>query len=382
MNKIKRRLCAALSLVMILAAVILPAGAEPVAAGSWLPDIAGHWAEEEIRAAASWVNGYPDNTFRPDANVTQAELVKLLLQAADLAPGFRRADWLHQVSDYGRTGEKLGGLDGHWLTVYGWTQVALDFGLIVPGDYPSGEFRPDRPATRLEAAVMIDRILGLVYPATQSMEEKLPFTDSEGIPEQLRGYVFQAVKAGVLTGYPDGSFQWDRTITRAEAVVMVSRALAYMEQGLDYDVRVYAEDVTSLEKCQQRVRMWLSAPALVIEDVIYLPARDLVTTNASLYGPGPLERTSWDPVNQRLALTYTYPFQCGAGDTRYAWSYGELNENSATFPASARMLYGELMIPMYEIGGEARFGYWGDAEWNAESKTLFISMGDHGPIGS
>lgn len=376
-GKIKRWLCAALGAVMLCSAAALPASA-----GGWLPDIEGHWAEGKIRAAASWVDGYPDNTFRPDADVTRAELVKLLLEAANLAPGFRRADWLHQASDYGRTGTPLGGLDGHWLTAHGWTQVALDFGLIAPADYPSGEFNPGRPATRLEAAVMIDRILGLVYPAMQTMGERLPFTDGEAVPEGLRGYVFQAAKAGVLTGYPDGSFGWDRTITRAEAVVMVSRALAYMEQGLDYGVRVYAEDTAPPGQYRQRVRMWLSAPALVIDGVIYLPARDLVATNASLYGPGPLEWTCWDPVKQQLSLTYTYPFRCGAGDARYLWSDGELNENSAAFPVPARMLYGELMIPVYEIGGEDSFGYWGDAEWDAGSRTLVISMGDHGPIGS
>ena len=31
-------------------------------------------------------------------------------------------------------------MDGHWLTKEGWTQAALDFGLILPSDYPGGAF--------------------------------------------------------------------------------------------------------------------------------------------------------------------------------------------------------------------------------------------------
>ena len=53
---------------------------------------------------------------------------------------------------------------------------------------------------------IIVRALGLVYPAQQSTQEELPFTDAAAIPQELRGYVFQAVKAGVLEGYPDNTF--------------------------------------------------------------------------------------------------------------------------------------------------------------------------------
>ncbi|WP_281692858.1 Cna B-type domain-containing protein, partial [Agathobaculum desmolans] len=45
-----------------------------------LTDIAGHWAEELIRCAANrgWVNGYNDNTFRPERDITRAEAMTLI----------------------------------------------------------------------------------------------------------------------------------------------------------------------------------------------------------------------------------------------------------------------------------------------------------------
>ena len=44
------------------------------------PDIAGHWAREYINSAyvKGWVNGYADGTFRPQQNITRAEVVKVV----------------------------------------------------------------------------------------------------------------------------------------------------------------------------------------------------------------------------------------------------------------------------------------------------------------
>ena len=43
-------------------------------------DISGHWAETDIKYAASigWVRGYTDGTYRPDRNITRAEFMTLV----------------------------------------------------------------------------------------------------------------------------------------------------------------------------------------------------------------------------------------------------------------------------------------------------------------
>ena len=48
-------------------------------------DVSGHWAENVITdiAAAGWINGYEDGTFRPDGLITRAEAVKILNAAAN-----------------------------------------------------------------------------------------------------------------------------------------------------------------------------------------------------------------------------------------------------------------------------------------------------------
>ena len=43
-------------------------------------DISGHWAEKEIRRAASlgWIKGYADGSFKPDQNITRAEAASMI----------------------------------------------------------------------------------------------------------------------------------------------------------------------------------------------------------------------------------------------------------------------------------------------------------------
>ena len=55
---------------------------------SMFTDITGHWAEDYITraAAAGWINGYADGTFRPNAYITRAEAVTLINRMLDRTP--------------------------------------------------------------------------------------------------------------------------------------------------------------------------------------------------------------------------------------------------------------------------------------------------------
>ena len=78
---------------------------------SRLTDIAGHWAEAEIKRAEAlgWVQGFTDNTFRPQENITRAQAVTMINRvlrrmpetAEDLLPGMNtwtdcgESDWYY-----------------------------------------------------------------------------------------------------------------------------------------------------------------------------------------------------------------------------------------------------------------------------------------------
>jgi len=92
---------------------------------------------------------------------------------------------------------------------------------IVEGD-GTGAFRPGDPLTRAQVAKLLTLALGL-EPGDPSVLER--FTDAAAIPEWARPYVAAVCQAGMVRGYPDGSFQPNRSVTRAELVALAERAV-------------------------------------------------------------------------------------------------------------------------------------------------------------
>ncbi|OAO89079.1 hypothetical protein AXX17_ATUG04700 [Arabidopsis thaliana] len=90
---------------------------------------------------------------------------------------------------------------------------------IVSG-YPDGTFKPGRTVTRAEFAVMLMNALKLPGNGAD-----LTFTDKAKIGSWAQQSVAQAVYAGIINGYEDGSFRPNAEITRAEMTAMIAKAL-------------------------------------------------------------------------------------------------------------------------------------------------------------
>ena len=110
MKVLKRLLCGAL-----IAALLLPAAMAAPSESSF-PDTQGHWAQEQIEAAvrSGWVSGYPDGTFRPDATITRAEFVKMLLSATNMDPYSKLVQWMKESNKTNQG--PLTDMSSHWLT--------------------------------------------------------------------------------------------------------------------------------------------------------------------------------------------------------------------------------------------------------------------------
>ncbi|WP_018086054.1 S8 family serine peptidase [Desulfurispora thermophila] len=92
---------------------------------------------------------------------------------------------------------------------------------VVEGVAP-GLFAPERPVTRAEMVVLLERLMGLSPVAAGEVQ----FKDVR--PEDwFSGAVGAAVKAGYCTGYPDGSFRPDAGITRQELAVLLQRLAGF-----------------------------------------------------------------------------------------------------------------------------------------------------------
>jgi hypothetical protein len=366
----KKAFMSVLLAVALIANIRFPA----FAAQNALFDVKGHWAEQSIEKAITdgWVNGYPDKSFKPDGTITRAEFVKMLMAAIHLTPDSAAAQFLiaSAASELSKETALLD-MGSHWLSTQGWFLAAESFGLIVPSDYSAAKFEPDKAITRYEISVMADRALGLVYPAAKSSQAP-DFSDAAQMPQWVRGYVNEAVTAGVLEGYPDGSFGGSRNATRAEAVVMVLRALQYMETGIDQEIQVSVRKPASVSD-SATVEAKLAAPAAVIDGIVYVPVRSVFDAITAVYNYGGF-RYCWNPTNQTLRFEYgqSYIFP-RAGDN----SYGGGFDDSWLFPAKTRMLYGELMVAAYSTDRSLmqNQNLWA-ADWNINTKTLTLTVGE------
>ncbi|MCM3272288.1 immunoglobulin-like domain-containing protein [Paenibacillus elgii] len=168
-------------------------------------DANGHWAKKEI---ANWQDldlseGYPDGTFRPDASITRAEFVALVNRVFRLKDkasvdfsDVKAGDWHYDEFAKARAAGVVSGYEDGTLrpnvpitrqeaavvlqglfqakasaqdtavarfkdagTIPSWSKAAIE-AVVSQGymnGYPDGSYMPDRPITRAEAVVTLDR---------------------------------------------------------------------------------------------------------------------------------------------------------------------------------------------------------------------------------
>ncbi len=106
-------------------------------------------------------------------------------------------------------------INGYWAQQY-ITQLA-NRGII--GGFPNGTFRPEAKITRAQFAAIAASALKL--PKTEASNN---FTD---VPAKYWAApaIAAASNAGLIGGFPDGSFKPEESLTRAQALVILSKAL-------------------------------------------------------------------------------------------------------------------------------------------------------------
>ncbi len=102
--------------------------------------------------------------------------------------------------------------------------------LEVVAGYPNGKYQPAKEVNRAELAKMLVICMGLEEDAERASGDNV-FTD-ESLKDGesyawARGYVNTAATAGIIKGYPTGEFKPEKTVTYAEALTMMLRALGY-----------------------------------------------------------------------------------------------------------------------------------------------------------
>lgn len=106
---------------------------------------------------------------------------------------------------------------GHWAEAS--IKQAVSSGMV--SGYSDGTFKPDTAVTRAEFAVMLMHML-----KPHGEGAALTFTDTATIETWAQREVAQAVQAGIIHGYEDGSFRPNTEITRPEMASMIANALS------------------------------------------------------------------------------------------------------------------------------------------------------------
>ncbi|MDU6791524.1 MAG: S-layer homology domain-containing protein [Anaerococcus sp.] len=155
-------------------------------------------AVEEVKAIA-YIKGYPDGTFKPQANVTRAEAAQMF------------ATLLNGGANFGTSqATKFSDASDDWYSKA--INYVVGKGLI--SGYPNGTFKPNESITRAEFAQMIS---GYVK------NEKASTSDFKDVKDHWAKDAIDKLYGNKnVNGYPDGSFRPNAKITRAEAVTILN----------------------------------------------------------------------------------------------------------------------------------------------------------------
>ena len=160
-------------------------------------------AELNRRDHTAFLVGYAEGTFGPERNMTRAEVTTMFARLL--------TEQIEADKTYSSTFNDVA--KNCWAANYiGYMQ---QFGIVT--GYEDGSFRPDAPVTRAEFAAIASRFEKLTQGSAS-------FTDVPNTHWAVR-YINFAATRGWVTGYEDGTFKPEHSITRAEVAAVTCRLL-------------------------------------------------------------------------------------------------------------------------------------------------------------
>jgi hypothetical protein len=148
------------------------------------------------------VNGYPNGTFRPNANVTRGQLSKIVANSA----GFHDTPTGQQFQDVPPSGE------GSTFYSYIYNLVSRGYingypcgtnpsePCVPPGNLPY--FRPNNPATRGQISKIVSNAAGYTDNPTGQQFQDVPPT---GPGSTFYVYIYRLSHRNIIVGYPCGT---------------------------------------------------------------------------------------------------------------------------------------------------------------------------------
>lgn len=144
-----------------------------------------------------YINGYTDGSFGPDLNITREEFGVMLSRILDTEEKISSSDYISDV-------------------ISSWSKDGIAELVAMGIVSKTSSYRPSDKITREEVAEMLYNALDL-----DTFKDTCNLTDLYN--SSLDKKIAKCCNAGIINGYPNGTFGGANYITRAEAVTMLNR---------------------------------------------------------------------------------------------------------------------------------------------------------------
>ncbi|TYR76011.1 hydrolase [Rossellomorea vietnamensis] len=176
---------------------------KPLPAGQYYDVPKGFWAFDQISFLGQQgiISGYDISQFKPEQNVSRAEVAKMMSDTFNLTPS--TANRFSDVSN------------NHWAMKY--INAVADQGFFV--GYGNGTFKPDEPISRGEIATLFTKAFNLT--GKESAQQFIDLDENHW----AYGDIHTLTASSIAFGYKDSSFQPNREASRSEFAVFLYRAI-------------------------------------------------------------------------------------------------------------------------------------------------------------
>ncbi len=171
-----------------------------------------HWAytyiEEMVKQGI--LTGYGNGKFGPEDTISRAQLATILCRVGGIDVSYNISNTFTDVSD------------NEWYSPYVEGGKYYLNGYVMDGkEY----YKPNENAIREDISVALVKLNGYDTSVYDEVSLKNKFNDFSSIGTDARKYVYAAVTNNLISGYDDGSFKGQSSVTRAEAATMFYRAI-------------------------------------------------------------------------------------------------------------------------------------------------------------
>ena len=173
--------------------------------------ISGHWAESIISTTikAGGIAGYPEGDFRPNKEITAAELLSIIFSVTDTDTG--SGSWSERIMN-----------------------TAYNKGIVTQSLIPMSD--ASKPISREKMAYILVKSAEILCLEDTSSQKNATVSDLSTADPACQDAIQRAYNMGLLAGKGDGFAPKDST-TRAETCAVVNRLMKYSDRVDNFTVK-------------------------------------------------------------------------------------------------------------------------------------------------